>query len=226
MTEMQLDNRTVVPATPEERQNAVEAAHATNAPGGHPSKLAHDAVRHDNLKFSMWLFLASEVILFTVLIVGYVLFRIDQPDIVAEVHEQAGVLLVTLNTFLLLSSSYAMVMGLRALQMDDRRRFLQYIGATAALGIVFVLLQVVEYDLLSSKGITLYGSEFGMRFYAPTAMHGAHVIVGVLWALFVLRNGARGAYSNRNYIGVELFGLYWHFVDVVWIVLFTVIYLI
>jgi heme/copper-type cytochrome/quinol oxidase subunit 3 len=65
-----------------------------------------------------------------------------------------------------------------------------------------------------------------MRFYAPTAFHGAHVIGGVIWALLVILAARRGEYSSRNYIGVELFGLYWHFVDVVWILLFTVIYLI
>jgi cytochrome c oxidase subunit 3/cytochrome o ubiquinol oxidase subunit 3 len=66
---------------------------------------------------------------------------------------------------------------------------------------------------------------FGMRFYAPTAFHGAHVFVGVLWALLVLYRGSKGRYDH-NPIGIELFGLYWHFVDVVWIMLFTLIYLI
>lgn len=183
------------------------------------------AVKIDSLKFAMWLFLASEVIIFTVLIATYVVFRIHNAEIVHEIHEHAGILLVSTNTFLLLSSSWTMVMGLRAIQLGDRKGLVRWIGATAVLGLIFVALQYVEYNQLSAAGVTLYGSEFGMRFYAPTSLHGAHVIAGVIWALWVVRQGARGVYDNGNYVGVEIFGLYWHFVDVVWIVLFTVIYL-
>ena len=183
------------------------------------------ATKIDSLKFAMWLFLASEVILFTVLIATYVVFRIHNVEVVHEVHEQAGILLVSVNTFLLLSSSWTMVMGLRAIQMGDQRGLVRQILITAGLGLLFVALQGVEYTTLSAAGVTMYGSEFGMRFYAPTALHGAHVIAGVLWALWVARRGSRGVYNNGNYIGVELFGLYWHFVDVVWIFLFTIIYL-
>jgi heme/copper-type cytochrome/quinol oxidase subunit 3 len=80
-------------------------------------------------------------------------------------------------------------------------------------------------------GVALFnqGNEFdgfGMRFYAPTAFHGVHVIVGVLWGLFVMYNARKGNYSSKNHAGVEIFGLYWHFVDVVWIILFTMLYLI
>ncbi len=188
----------------------------------------HDAhaQRVDNLKFAMWLYLASEVVIFTVLIAAFIIYRIDNPERIKEVHEAAGLLLVTLNTFLLLTSSWAMVMGLREIQRGNQRGLINWISLTAILGAVFVLLQYVEYNTLSLEGITLYGDTFGMRFYAPTAFHGAHVIVGVMWAIFVVLNARRGAYTAQNYIGVEIFGLFWHFVDVVWIVLFTVIYLI
>lgn len=196
-----------------------------DAPQAHSHEQSK-AIKADNLKFSMWLFLASEVILFTVLIATYVVFRINNAEVVHEVHEHAGILLVSLNTFLLLTSSWTMVMGLRAIQNNDQQGLIRQIGITAVLGAVFVLLQYVEYNQLSSFGITIYGSEFGMRFYAPTALHGAHVIAGVIWALWVVRRGQRGVYNNGNHIGVEIFGLYWHFVDVVWIILFTVIYLI
>jgi heme/copper-type cytochrome/quinol oxidase subunit 3 len=185
-----------------------------------------EAIKIDNLKFAMWLFLASEVIIFTVLIATYIVFRINNPEAVQEVHEHAGILLVSINTFLLLTSSWTMVMGLRAIQMGDQKGLVRQIAITAVLGIIFVSLQAYEYSQLSAAGITLYSSEFGMRFYAPTALHGAHVIAGVLWALWVVRQGRRGIYNNGKYIGVEIFGLYWHFVDVVWIFLFTIIYLI
>jgi cytochrome o ubiquinol oxidase subunit 3 len=188
---------------------------------------AHDQARHvDNMKFAMWLYLASEVVIFSTLIAVYILFRIHNPEAVREVQQAAGVGLVSFNTFLLLTSSWAMVMGLRQIQLGNRQGLIRWIGITAVLGAIFVGLQYVEYQNLAHEGITIYSSEYGMRFYAPTAFHGFHVIIGVLWALFVIRQAMRGRYDNGKWLGVEVFGLYWHFVDVVWIFLFTLIYLI
>lgn len=196
----------------------------------------HPAARAENLKFATWLYLASEVVIFSVLIATYVVFRLHSPEVVEHFHEGLnewpGIWLVSINTFILLSSSWAMVMGLRQIQLGNRQGLIRWISLTALMGTLFVLFQYVEYSELSHKGITLYYNadgtftDFGMRFYAPTAFHGAHVIVGILWALFVVFNARRGGYSADNYAGVEVFGLYWHFVDVVWIVLFTLIYLI
>ncbi len=194
--------------------------------GHHHADPKAQALHTDNMKFAMWLFIASEVVIFAMLIATFVVFRVNNPERVHEVHEASGLLLVSLNTFLLLTSSWTMVMGLRAVQGGDRKGLARWIGATAVLGTVFVLLQYVEYSVLAHEGITLYGDEFGMRFYAPTAFHGAHVIIGVLWAIWVVNQALKGKYDNGKYLGVEIFGLFWHFVDVVWIFLFTVIYLI
>jgi heme/copper-type cytochrome/quinol oxidase subunit 3 len=196
------------------------------------------AIQTNNLKFAMWLFLASEVVIFTVLIGTYVLFSINHREVVHEIHESTinvfgleikSVFLVALNTFLLLTSSWAMVMGLREIQRGNRQGLIRWISITAVLGIVFLVFQYIEYGVLASKGVAINGTgplgEFGMRFYTPTALHGAHVLGGVIWALLLLRHASRGGYQN-NPVGVEIFGLYWHFVDVVWIVIFTVIYLI
>lgn len=185
----------------------------------------------DNQKFAMWLYLASEVVIFTVFIAAYALFRINEPEEVRHVQEDLGVYLVSFNTFLLLTSSWAMVMGLRQIQRNNIQGLMRWLGLTALLGTAFVALQYVEYQELAHIRVTLpYDSDafsgFGMHFYTPTAFHGAHVIVGVLWCLEVIRRARNGRYSARNYVGVEVFGLYWHFVDVVWILLFTLIYLI
>lgn len=206
---------------------AAEAAHGH----GHD----HASARSENLKFATWLYLASEVVIFATIIAVFIVFRLHNPEVIEKFHEKIqewpGIWLVSINTFLLLTSSWCMVMGLREIQRDNRQGLIRWISATAALGAVFVVLQYVEYTELSHAGIALFdqGNEFdgfGMRFYAPTAFHGAHVIIGVLWALFVAWNARRGNYSSKNYAGVEVFGLYWHFVDVVWIVLFTMIYLV
>jgi heme/copper-type cytochrome/quinol oxidase subunit 3 len=328
-----------------------EITASQTAAHGHDTHDTH--AQNENLKLAMWLYLASEVVIFSILIAGYIIFRVNNPDSISLVHDTLGVALVTANTFILLASSYAMVMGLRAIESDNRRGFMQWIGLTAVLGIVFLGGQYIEYQELQHLGITLERSEFsietpifeeatevsvtvitadgevlqnvnareiadptdemgdaigvydgvvideifdynieytnedilnaltldevivdpnediegdeyalstrfdgaegrltppefeamsnrfsevlanntanfGMRFYAPTAFHGLHVLVGVIWALLVLRAGMRGRYQGEgnSSIGVELFGLYWHFVDVVWIILFTLIYLV
>ncbi|MEQ8676460.1 MAG: cytochrome c oxidase subunit 3 [Aggregatilineales bacterium] len=193
-----------------------------------------EALSIDNQKFAMWLYLGSEVVIFTVLIATYVVFRIREPEAVHHVHEAlgfTGILLVTFNTFLLLTSSWSMVMGLREIQRDNIAGLNRWFSITAVLGAIFVVLQYVEYRRLGDEAVTLdFASDafsgFGMHFYAPTAFHGAHVIVGVLWCLLVMNRARNGRYSSRNYVGVEIFGLYWHFVDVVWILLFTIIYLV
>jgi heme/copper-type cytochrome/quinol oxidase subunit 3 len=178
-----------------------------------------------NSKFAMWLYLASEVVIFGTLIAVYLVFRANHPEVVQHVQDELGILLVSFNTFLLLASSWAMVMGLREAQKNNPQGLVRWIGLTALLGTAFVALQGVEYTELAHAGISI-DTEYGMRFYAPTAFHGAHVIVGVLWALRIIARGRQGIYNARNYLAVEIFGLYWHFVDVVWIFLFTIIYLI
>jgi len=303
---------------------------AGQVPAAHHQHDTHEELSIANQKLGMWLYLASEIVIFSILIGGYVIYRINAPASVRLIQDTLGVTLVTINTFILLASSYAMVMGLRGMEMGNRAQFQFWIGLTALMGALFIGGQYIEYSELRELGITFEktdfnvatpifeetvevdviladgttvhlhefeamaaeeapevaayfidflnpaafnaleldtvtvsseGSEvalntlfsqgdallqpeqfeafnahfndtlargvsnFGMRFYAPTAFHGLHVLVGVFWALLVLRRGIVGRYDS-NAIGVEIFGLYWHFVDVVWILLFTLIYLI
>jgi heme/copper-type cytochrome/quinol oxidase subunit 3 len=200
----------------------------------HTVDLEEEARSIDNQKFAMWLFLASEIVIFTAMIAPWVVFRIRHADLVHQFHEDAGfigILLVTFNTFLLLTSSWAMVMGLRQIVRGNVDGLVSWFWRVAGLGVAFLVLQYVEYQKLASDGVTLgierdHLSGLGARFYGPTAFHGAHVFVGVLWCLLVIYRARKGNYSARNHVGVEVFGLYWHFVDVVWILLFTLIYLV
>jgi heme/copper-type cytochrome/quinol oxidase subunit 3 len=195
------------------------AAHAEHHHDDAPSQ-----EQISNAKLAMWLYLASEVVIFATLLAVYLVFRANHPEVVQEVQDELGIGLVSFNTFLLLTSSWAMVMGLREAQKDNPKGLVRWIGLTALMGAGFVALQGVEYTELAHAGISI-GTEYGMRFYAPTAFHGAHVIIGVLWALRVMMKARKGTYNARNVLGVEIFGLYWHFVDVVWLFLFTIIYL-
>jgi len=195
-----------------------------------------EAIRNDNYKFAMWLYLASEVILFGLLIGGFVVWRVQNPEMVKQFHEAGGLLgkvVVSLNTFLLLTSSWSMVMGLREIQRDNVAGLLKWFRITLILGVIFMGVQFYEYSQLAIHGITLdyAGSapEFaglGVRFYSATFFHGLHVFVGVFWCWLVIQRAKNGAFSSKRTTGVEVFGLYWHFVDVVWILIFTLFYLV
>src|SRR5689334_16943841 len=146
----------------------------------HPAAGHHAAssrAKYENLKFAMWLYLASEVVIFAILIATYVIFRYNYADQVAEAQSHLDRVLVGANTFLLLFSSWAMVMGLHSIQQGNRQGLIRWISLTALLGAIFVALQGVEYTSLAREGIAIYNSDFGNRFYAMTAFHGFHVIV-------------------------------------------------
>ena len=176
-------------------------------------------------KLGMWAFLATEVMFFTALIGAFVAFKVDHTEVFKEAHEVLSLPLATLGTSVLIVSSFAVVMGLEALQADDRRVFFNWMGLTLLLGATFVSIQAFEWYELMREGIKA-DNIFGTVFFVTTGFHGLHVLGGVVWLALLLARAARGEYSAQNYLGIELFGLYWHFVDVVWIVLFTVIYLI
>ncbi len=174
-------------------------------------------------KLGMWVFLASEVMFFSALIAAYVAFRarglIDPGDVL-------NVPLTALNTFILIVSSFTVVMALDAVQEGRQNRFALMLLATLALGTTFISIQGYEWNELFQHGITPGGDLLGTTFFVLTGFHGLHVIVGLIWLIFALLKAFRGDFTRERNMGIETFGLYWHFVDIVWIVLFTIIYLI
>jgi heme/copper-type cytochrome/quinol oxidase subunit 3 len=178
-------------------------------------------------KFAMWCFLGTEVIIFGALIARVVVIWLHEPEAHALLTEPlSSLLLVSANTFLLLVSSLAVVLGLSSIQEDKRSGLVLWLLATAALGATFVGIQAYEYSKLMHEGLVFGDSQFASAFYILTGNHGLHVIIGVIWCLVVVARAARGGYSAQSHLGVEIFGLYWHFVDVVWILIFTLVYLI
>jgi len=190
--------------------------HAEDFRSGHEISL-------DHRKLGMWLFLASEVMFFGGLMGTFLHYKATLPSPEAAALDPV---LVGINTFVLLTSSLMVVLGLESIRQGDRRRLVIFLGATALLGALFLGGQVYEFASLAGDGITLTSSVFGSSFFTLTGFHGLHVLIGVVWALLTLGKAAGGRYSAGDTMGVEAFGLYWHFVDVVWIVLFTIIYLI
>ncbi len=178
----------------------------------------------DNRKLAVWTFIASEVMFFTGLIVTYIVMRGKSTSgpLPADV---LSVPVVAVNTFVLLASSYTMVTALSAIQRGDARGLRRWLIATAGLGLLFLSGQAFEFISLFNEGASLSSNLFGATFFTLTGFHGMHVLVGVIWVAFVLARAFRGGVTQDNHLAVELVGLYWHFVDIVWIIIFTVVYL-
>ena len=145
--------------------------------------------------------------------------------------------LTALNTFLLIVSSVAVVLALHSVQHNNQKGLVRWLGVTLLLGVIFLGVQGYEYFVLSSEGLWFNSIPpwledsgrsvlFGTTFYAMTGFHGLHVFGGVVTLLIIYFKARKGLYTPENHEGVELFGLYWHFVDLVWIVLFTIVYLV
>jgi len=175
-------------------------------------------------KFAIWLFLATEVMFFTGLIGTYIVLRSGTPEW-PNPHDRLAVDITAFNTFVLITSSWLMVQALFAAQKGDQGGILRWLGATILGGSVFVGIQVYEYLELYKHGAWPNTDIFWSTFYAMTGFHGLHVIIGVIWLICAWIGAARGKYTSRNYLGLELAGLYWHFVDLVWVLLFTIVYL-
>lgn len=175
-------------------------------------------------KFAIWLFLATEVMFFSGLIGTYIVIRIGS-EAWPDPMRRLAVELTALNTFILITSSYLMVKALQAGQRGDRSGTLKWLAWTILGGSVFVGIQVYEYIELWHSFRRPNVDLFWSTFYVMTGFHGLHVIVGVIWLICAWFAAARGKYTARNHLGLELAGLYWHFVDLVWVLLFTIVYL-
>lgn len=187
-----------------------------------------------NLKLGMWVFLLSEVMFFTGLIGAYVILRFAHPEAWTQPGVVLNVPLTAFNTFVLICSSVTMVKAFAAVERGDQPGLRLWLLATVFLGAFFLSVQGIEYFLLAGEGfvptVAAYAAEgeplYGMTFYTLTGFHGAHVTLGVIALIFTSRRAFRGAYTPADHGGVEIMGLYWHFVDLVWIILFTIVYLI
>jgi heme/copper-type cytochrome/quinol oxidase subunit 3 len=179
----------------------------------------------DHRKLGMWTLLGSECFLFGTLIATYLAYR-GRNVIGPFPHEVFNLQLTTLSTFDLLMSSLLMVLALAAVQRGDRRQSRLWLAGTALFGLIFLGFQAWEFTGFVHEGLTLQQNLFGSTFYVLTGCHGAHVAVGVAWLVTLLVLDLRGRLGARDATKVEVAGLYWHFVDVVWIAIFTLVYLV
>jgi len=178
----------------------------------------------DHRKLAMWTFLGSECFFFGTLIATYMAYK-GRSVVGPSPHEILNIPVTTLSTFDLLMSSLLMVLALAAAQRGDRRQSRLWLGGTALFGLIFLGFQAYEFTAFVHEGLTLQTNLFGSTFFVLTGFHGGHVTLGVIWLLTLLVLDLRGRLHVHDAIKVEVAGLYWHFVDIVWIVIFTLVYL-
>jgi cytochrome c oxidase subunit I len=179
----------------------------------------------DHRKLAIWAFIGSECLFFGSLIATYMAYR-GASVVGPQPHEILNIPVTTLSTFDLLMSSLLMVLALAAVQRGDRFQSRLWLGGTALFGLIFLGFQAYEFTAFVHEGLTLQRNLFGSTFFVLTGFHGGHVALGVLWLVSLLVLHLRGRLDVRDSIKVEIAGLYWHFVDIVWIVIFTLVYLV
>lgn len=187
----------------------------------------HESTGIDNRKLGMWIFLSSEFLFFGALISNYLLFSNRggfSGTYPAEIYD---IPFTSVSSFVLLMSSLTMVLAHNALATGDQNGSRTWLFATAALGSVFLGGQVFEFtEFVQEYGMTLTSNPAASAFYVLTGFHGAHVAIGVIMLLSLWGISRRqGKLSEEHGMNLELVGLYWHFVDIIWIVIFTVVYL-
>ena len=179
----------------------------------------------DSRKMAFWAFIGSECLLFGSLISTYLVYK-GRSLVGPTPHEILNIPLTSASTFDLLMSSLLMVLALAAVQRGDMKWAKIWLFGTALFGLIFLGFQYYEFNHFVHEGLTLKTNLFGSTFFVLTGTHGAHVAVGVTWLLTLWVQALRGKLSSKHAMTVEICGLYWHFVDVVWIVIFTLVYLI
>ncbi len=179
----------------------------------------------DNRKLLMWFFLASDCLFFGSFIAAYLLYR-DRNVVGPYQADLYDIPFTSISSFVLLMSSLTMVLALSAIQRGDLRGMRIWLIATALLGISFISGQAFEFTEFWNAGLHLDTNLFGTTFFILTGFHGAHVAIGVLILLSLVHASTTGKLTEKDSLAVELGGLYWHFVDIVWIVIFTLVYLI
>ncbi|WP_152647339.1 heme-copper oxidase subunit III family protein [Thalassomonas viridans] len=191
-------------------------------------------------KLMMWIFLLSDTFIFSIFLTGYMNVRMSAMDSWPNASEVfaltiAGhhipLVLIAIMTFVLITSSGTMAMAVNYAYRGDKKRTVYFMAATALLGALFVGMQAFEWTkLIVDEGIRPWGNpmgaaQFGAAFFMITGFHGMHVSAGVIYLAVVARKVARGDYENKGYHIVEITGLYWHFVDLVWVFIFAFFYL-
>ncbi|QYM79981.1 heme-copper oxidase subunit III [Horticoccus luteus] len=179
-----------------------------------------------NKKLLLWAFLASDCMFFGTLISTHLIYRLHPVPGGPDPRHIFSIELTSFSTFILLMSSLMMALAVNAIQKGNVRSMRASLLTTAFFGAIFVGCQVYEFHhFVMEKHLTISNSLFGSTFYTLTGTHGIHVSIGILWLMSMYFFSFKKGFSERNAVDVDSMGLYWHFVDIVWIVIFTAVYL-
>jgi len=193
---------------------------------GHAQDTHHQtATGLSNEKIAMWAFLGSECMLFGALIATFLLYK-HRAVAGPTPHSLYDIPFTSVSSFVLLMSSLSMALGVAAIQRGDHRRLRVWLCTTALLGAVFIGGQIYEFTTFIRRGMTIKTNVTSGAFYVLTGFHGVHVTLGIIMLLTLVNFSIRGKIPQARAETVEIAGLYWHFVDIVWIIIFTVVYLI
>jgi len=208
----------------------------------HPSFLQHhfaDAEQQaESAKLGMWIFLLTEVLLFGGLFAFYAIYRAWHPEMFVEAHKYLDVTLGTINTFVLITSSLTMALSIRCMQLNNKKQTIWFLIATLLLAATFLVVKYFEYShkfhlgQLPGKYYTFGEIEaanphiFFSIYFTMTGLHGIHVLIGMIVITWVLIRTIKNNFSAEYYTPIEMTGLYWHLVDLIWIFLFPLLYLI
>lgn len=187
---------------------------------------AQEFDRFETSKMGIWIFLFSEVLLFGGLFAAYAVFRGLFPQEFIHDHKELDVTLGAINTVVLLWSSFHVALGVAAIQRGKDRPLRIHLAMTILLGLVFLVNKYIEYSGKFSHGIFPWTSNFFSIYFVMTGLHGLHVLGGIVALSLMLALAFRGRFSSTNYVMVEGTALYWHLVDIVWIFLFPLLYLV
>lgn len=193
---------------------------------GQPGEHADPAVAFESAKLGVWTFLATEVLLFGALFTAYTVFRMKYPEMFRVEHAKLDRVLGAVNTVVLIASSLMVVLGVDAIKRGKARLFEACFGATILLAGAFLCVKYVEYAAKFHHGIFPRSNLFFSVYFMLTGLHGIHVLLGMGLLSYVILLSRRGRLSANYYTPAEMSGLYWHFVDLVWIYLFPLLYLI
>ena len=200
-------------------------SHAETVHEHHGPPAAHRSSRVDARVLGMLLFIGSEVMLFGSFFTVYFFVRVVNPDAPSEWPPppyELPVFVAGINTAILVTSSFTMHWALQSIKRGQRPAFLAGMVLTFVMGLAFLLTQVIEY---LHVGFNTSDGAFASVFFGLTGLHGAHVAIGLTLLGMVIIRGFRGHFSPEHHHGVELPGIYWHFVDIMWIVVYSTVYL-
>jgi cytochrome c oxidase subunit 3 len=201
------------------------SAHAETPGHGGPPAGYGTAGHLDRVMLGLIVALASEIMLFGAFFTAFFYVRYTNYPVYPPEPFEMPVDSTGINTAILVSSSFTMHWALVSAKRNNRRGMTLGLLFTLIMGFTFLALQIREYNLLHMEGFTPEHGAFASVFFALTGLHGIHVLVGAILIAIALLRTLRGHYSPEKHMGLELSGIYWHFVDVVWVVLYTLVYL-